>query len=139
MIVCLCQSNTQDYDIERKREIQACLYSENSGELKSYESVKAVERYVKKSICPSVKFFSDSDKDYNEPDFADEDNTSQTVKICRQLLQILGKSTYDLEQTISFWITYRKEVRRIVHKQRYASVRRFMKNFLEGMDMLLLF
>ena len=102
--------------------------------MKSFESIKAVEKLVKDYVYPKVKFFSDSDSDYNEPDFTapDDENSKQTIKIVNQLLQLLSKSHYDLKNKVLFWVAYRKEVKTIVQGQRYASVRRFKKNYLEG-------
>ena len=73
--------------VENNAEHVAQYKADKSGsqEGKTVASIYTVERYVKNGIYPKIKFFSDNEEDYNQPDFVGADGSStkqQSVSIC---------------------------------------------------------
>ena len=62
------EDNNKLFD-RTKRNEQYLAYKSGHQEGKTVDSIKTVERYVKNSIYPKIKFFSDDDIDYDQPDF----------------------------------------------------------------------
>ena len=110
-------------------------YKSGSQEGKTVASIYTVERYVKNGIYPKIKFFSDNEEDYNQPDFVGADGSSkkqQSVSICNKILMSLGKGHYTLTQKVMWWVAYRKIVKKKLCKLRQADVRSLQVVFLEG-------
>ena len=99
-------------------------------------TVTSIERYVKNCIYPTVKFLSDVDDDYNEPDFVVESTKKQTVKICENILAYLGRDKSNLTEKIKFWKAYRKTVKDKINQLRYYDVRRMKTQFRSGIPYL---
>lgn len=97
------------------------------------DSIHSVERYVRNYVYPKIKFFSDTDEDYDQPDFVgDEGKKKQTVTVCNKILQSLGKSHYSITQKVKWWVAYRKIIKRKLSKLRHADVRALQMEFVEG-------
>lgn len=81
-----------------KEEVQRDLYETLEVEMPNVDTVSTMKRYLKE-VYRDVKFFSDTDKDYDEPNFVTPSKTddngnevkSQTVQIVEFLLQKLGE------------------------------------------------
>ena len=108
-------------------------YKSGSQEGKTMASIYTVERYVKNNIYPKIKFFSDNEEDYNQPNFVGggSGKPQQSVSICNKILTSLGKGHYTLTQKVSWWVAYRKIIKKKLFKLRQADVRSLQVVFLE--------
>ena len=96
------------------------------------DSIHTVERMVKIMIYPKIKFFSDNEDDYDQPDFvAGRQRKQQSIGICNTILKAIGKDDYSLKQKIMWWVAYRKVIKTKVCKLRQANVRKLQMLFLE--------
>lgn len=109
-------------------------YKEGIGEEYNVDSVKSVERYVKKEIYPTIKFLSDSDDDYYKPDFTITDvySLTQTHKIANRLLTVLNLGHYDVKRKVMWWISYRKIIKKKIAALRATDIRCLQKLFING-------
>ena len=109
-------------------------YKSGSQEGKTVASIYTVERYVKNNVYPKIKFFSDNEEDYNQPNFIGGGSSKphQSASICNKILMSLGKGHYTLTQKVSWWVAYRKIIKKKLHKLRHADVRSLQVVFLEG-------
>ena len=70
---------------------QSDLYSDPHKEKVKPDTVKTLQRYIKK-IFRQVKFLTDTGREYNEPDFVNTTvEKSQSAEICEYLWKSLGK------------------------------------------------
>lgn len=120
---------------------QCDAYKSGADEIKTLESIHSVERYVKNYIYPKIKFFSDSEEEYNQPDFVGEvgKKKKQTVTMCLNLLEFLGKSHYTVKQKVLWWVSYRRTIKTKLCRLRHADVRALQVEFVDGMDALIMY
>lgn len=91
-----------------------------------------VERHVKGIIYPRVKFLSDNEEDFLQPDFVGGSKGKQAIAICERILQCMGRSNYSTKQKVMWWIAYRKIIRKKLIKLRSTNVRALQVLFIEG-------
>ncbi len=80
-----------------KEVLQRELYESHEVEAPNADTVSTMKRYLRR-VYKDVKFFADTDKDYDEPNFVTPSTTddngnevkSQTVQIVNYLLENLG-------------------------------------------------
>lgn len=124
------ESSTVARSNERNEQYEA--YKSEAEEGKTVESIKTVERLVKNVIYPKIKFLSDNEDDYDQPDFASNGSSKQTVAICDCILGCLDKKHYTIKQKVHWWVAYRKVIRRKISKLRQSDVRALQVFFVEG-------
>ena len=127
------EDNNKLFD-RTKRNEQYLAYKSGHQEGKTVDSIKTVERYVKNAIYPKIKFFSDDDIDYDQPDFtgAGAGPKKQAVAICECLLKYLGKTDYSIHKKVLWWVSYRKVIKAKISRLRQADVRSVQVSFMEG-------
>lgn len=106
------------------------------------DSIHTVERYVKNHIYPKIKFLSDNEEDYRQPNFVGEvgkKKPQQAATICTKMLHYLDKSHYNIKQTVSWWVAYRKIIKTKLCKLRHADVRSLQLEFVEGQCLYFVF
>ena len=70
--------------------LQNELYERGESEKRHPDTVRCVKSYLKK-VYRQVKFFSDSQENFQQPNFVQKDMETQTVQICNWILKQLGK------------------------------------------------
>lgn len=116
----------------KERNDQYFAYKSGTEEGKTIDSISAVERYVKNVIYPRIKFLSDVDDDYDEPDFAGDATGKQSVALCNRILLCLGRTKCSIKEKVMWWVAYRKIIKRKISKLRHADVRSIRILFIEG-------
>lgn len=101
-------------------------------EPKNVDSITSVQMAVKNLIYPTAKFLSDSEYDYDQPNFANDGPKSQSVRICEKLLKKVGKSGYTIGNKVRWWLAYRKIIRRKIGRLRQSDVRSVQEDFVKG-------
>ena len=141
MLLLLCQYWKQQQGLQqetravgnsREFQIQYDAYHSSAEEGKTADTIRLVEQHVKDLIYPLVKFFSDSEEDYHEPDFVGRSKGKQAIRICERILERMGKSEYSTKQKVLWWIAYRKIIRAKLTKIRSTNVRSLQILFIEG-------
>lgn len=107
-------------------------YKSGDEEEKSVGNIIVVERYIKNLVYPKIKFLSDKDEEYNQPDFTSDVNKRQSVSICNKILSSLGKADYTIKQKVLWWVSYRKIIKSKISRLRQADVRSLHTQFEEG-------
>ena len=116
----------------KERNEQYLAYNSEAEEGKTIDSINAVEQNVKNSIYPRIKFLSDNEEDFHQPDFLGDAKGKQAAAICNCILDCLGKSEYTIKQKVLWWVAYRKIIKRKLCKLRQANVRSLQTLFIEG-------
>ncbi len=116
---------------ERRNE-QYKAYKSGEEEPKTVTNIIVVERYIKNLIYPKIKFLSDTEEDYNQPDFAGDGKRKQSVSICNKILSSLGRFDYTIKQKVLWWVSYRKVIKSKLSRLRQADVRSLHSQFEEG-------
>ena len=123
--------------VSRERQIQYETYRKGTEEGKTLDSISTVERHVKQVIYPRVKFLSDDEDEYLQPDFAEGTRGKQAVAICERILRATGKDNYTTKQKVEWWVAYRKVIRKRLCKLRQSNVRYLQIRFVEGKLLIL--
>ena len=95
-----------DECVHDKKEEQLLAQKCGSEEGKTIDSILLVERSVKNLIYPKTKFLSDTELDYDQPDFATNEPKTQSVRICEKILKKVGKSGYTIHNKVLWWLAY---------------------------------
>jgi hypothetical protein len=115
---------------EKDRVLQRKLYSKGSGFPYSVDMASSVKRVLKEKVFPKIKLLSDLEQQFLAPDFVGE-ATDQSRNICDVLVRELDLPD-DLEDKISFWITYRSLVKNQLVKFRSNCVEELKKQYFRG-------
>ena len=85
-------SDTTETEIITALTQQEEYYESYESEVTKKDTEKTLQTYIKK-IFRQVKFFTDTGKNYKEPNFVqyDQGHTSQAVELCNYLWKSLGK------------------------------------------------
>lgn len=122
-----------------KRSEQYNAYKSGEEEPKTVANIIVVERYIKNLVYPKIKFLSDTDDDYDQPDFASNGKKKQAVSICEKILPSLSKAHYSIKQKVQWWVSYRKIIKSKIGKLRQTDVRTLHQQFKEGLCSLTAF
>lgn len=124
---------------ESPDDLQQRLYrGDDSGVKKSPHVVSSISDWLKSDIFPYVKFWSDSEKKFDYPDFAStkkEVKDEQARMICEGLLRFINapNAAITLEHKVRFWITYRTVVKKELVKYRCNASQQIKDLYVKGM------
>ncbi len=110
------------------------LYNKNERENTTAQDEKDVRTKVRLSICPKVKFLSDSPEAYRKPRFAIVEKNAQAPIICKRVLVYLrGKQTDQTWQTcLKFWLTYRNVIKKEIQRVRNYCCSEVRRKLMSG-------
>ena len=126
---------TEDDDDVQKR-----LYREENAGIQKNKNVEgSITEWLQGHIFPYVKFWSDSEKKFDYPDFVSKDKEvreEQARVICEGILDYVKvrDETMTMEKKVRFWITYRSVVKKELVKYRCNASQQIKDLYVKGMD-----
>jgi hypothetical protein len=131
-------SNAQDNQAELARAwaIQRSLYNQNKGFEVCDDMVHSIKRIMKEKIFPKLKILSNTEQQYQCPDFVGKP-VDQSRIICEIILREIDLEDADnLVFKVRFWITYRSLVKNQLVKYRSNCVEDLKREYFKGKNLI---